>query len=154
MAVVIWFNASIVVPGAEYPYHKDWIPVTCKLSYYAKFERNGGLTDIRLIVPSSTRTNIDERSVQGVVMEIVTPKHLAGQTISIWLDPPAVFEGGVRFKPGIVYYGKWHKEHIGKLDFKGEVVFWPVGEPGGPPFEGLPGDWPTNSGSPPSKPKR
>lgn len=118
------------------------VPVTCKLVYYAQFEPKGtNANEIRLVAPTPGRTNVDESSVQGVVMEVVTPKNLSGQIICIWLDPPSVFSGGVRFKPGVVYAGKWRAELIGKLAFKGEVAFVPVAEP----LRGADGSQPSGS---------
>ena len=124
--------AAEVTPDDIYP---GWIQVTCKLAYYAEFHYNGntnGLTyDLRLEVADQHRTKSPGTEVQGVVMEVVTPKEHAGQTICIWLDPPAALAGGVRFKPGLVYAGKWRREFIGTLTFKGEVPFVPLAEPGG-----------------------
>jgi hypothetical protein len=137
--IVFYFVAMTAVLGVDDPvnsYHKGWVPLTCKLAYYAQVQpsgnTNGNSWDIRLTVPIPGRANVDVSSVDGVIMEVITPKGLAGQIICIWLDPPAVFSGGVRFKPGLVYAGEWRREPIGKLAFKGEVPFVPVAEPGGP----------------------
>ena len=125
--------AAEVTPDDIYP---GWVQVTCKLAYYAEFHYNvntNGLTyDLRLDVADQHRTSSPGIEVQGVVMEVVTPKEHAGQTICIWLDPPAVLAGGVHFKPGLVYAGKWRSELIGTLTFKGEVPFVPLAEPSGP----------------------
>jgi hypothetical protein len=119
--------AAEVTPDDIYP---GWIQVTCKLAYYVEFhyngETNGLIYDLRLDVPDQHRTNTTGIEAEGVVMQVVTPKEHAGQTICIRLDPPAALSGGLRFKPGLVYAGKWRREFIGTLTFKGEVPFVPV----------------------------
>ncbi len=110
------------------------IPVTCKLAYYAKFQNDHGIRDgdIRLLVADPPRTNIATVKVDGVVMEVLTPKELAGKVICVWLDfaPRPVAE--VHYKRGVVYQGYCYPENIGGLFFKAEGQLQPVAEPGGP----------------------
>lgn len=106
--------------------------VTCELAYYADFPHDGRThgypSDIHLSAAKLAHTNSPMLEVQGVVMEVLTPKELAGKTICIWLDgPPAPIER-VRFKPGVVYSGWWHSNHIGTLEFKGPVPFEPISD--------------------------
>ena len=128
-------------PGAEFTpvdAYPAIIPVTCKLAYYAEFNKNansrGHLDDIRLAVADPPPTNSTTMRVQGVVMNVITPKPFAGRTICFYLEGPPVQVGDVRCpKRGVVYRAYVLKDHIGTLTFRepgGNIK--PVAEPKGP----------------------
>ena len=110
-----------------------WIPVTCKLAYYAEFTSDGGALDggFRLTLADPPRTNTAATEIDGVVMKVSTPKEFAGKTICIWLDQPAAQVKQVHYKSGVLYAGQWPTQAIGTLTFSGEVPFKRVAEPGG-----------------------
>ena len=145
--LVLLFLGRVAAPGGEVGTKAldprtvyGAIPVTCKLAYYAQFKYDRDLTnpDIRLLVADPPRTNIAKRKVDGVVMEVLTPKELSGKTICIWLDfaPRQVSE--VHYKRGVVYRGYCYPENIGGLFFKAEGQLEPVAEPGSPANQGQP----------------
>jgi hypothetical protein len=111
-----------------------WVKVTCKLAYYAEFTTDGRALDggVRLAVADPPRTNTTAREIDGVVMEVLSPKELAGKTICIWLDHPATQVEQVAYRPGVHYAGRWPTQYIGTLTFKGPVPFDRVAEPDGP----------------------
>ncbi len=123
-----------------------WIPVTCKLAYYAKFTSDGGALDggFRLTLADPPRTNTAATGIDGVVMKVSTPKEFAGKTICIWLDQPAAEVKQVHYKPRVLYAGQWPTQNIGTLTFSGEVPFKRVAEPGGPANRGQPSGSETN----------
>lgn len=104
--------------------------VTCELAYYADFPHDGRThgypTDIHLSAAKPAHTNSPMLEVQGVVMEVLTPKELAGKTICVWLDGPPAPIAKLHFKPGVVYSGWWPSNYIGTLEFKGPLPFEPM----------------------------
>ena len=123
--------------GTNLSYTADyygWIPVTCKLAYYAEFTSDGRALDggFRLTVADPPRTNMAATEIDGVVMKVSTPKEFAGKTICIWLDQAAMQVKQVHYKPGVLYSGRWPTQAIGTLTFSGEVPFERVAEPAGP----------------------
>jgi len=121
--------------GTNLPYTADyygWVKVTCKLAYYAQFTSDGHALDggVRLTLADPPRTNAAAMEIDGVVMEVLAPKELAGKTICIWLDQPAMQLKEVTYKPGVHYAGHWPTQYIGTLTFKGPVPFERITEPG------------------------